>query len=588
MVLGDTGVRKMRISPYFSAAFLAVALTFGGKAWTQEPEVVKPDLPKKIFAHYMGCYPVGAGATHHIRSWDPPHTRYDSEKEEFRRGGKWRNWPLVPTGPRLGGVESADLEIRRALRGGIDGFAVDAWAGGDNAKKTLDYLFTAAEACGYPFEITICLDPTCLSKEPDRLTAVVEAIKYVLDRHGESPNLARRDGKPLIFGYLSGILAASHAANVLNGTKGWENRNAYRSEEVRSHPEGWKVMFSLYDEIERRLGRKLYFHICIGVFFNGINEGKPGDLKEAAAFIARRFPAVGEFLADGDYHDEISKIIRAQGAEWCEPSHYQYLNFAGRYWMPKGTEMLRKRWERARENGATLIQFSTWNDYTEMTNLAPSYNTNYAVLDLNRYFIDWWKSGRPPQPEKDKVYLFHRKYPDGAPVYPFKAINPGKNGVIEVVTILTEPATVRLPWRKTEYKAPVGLHVEQFELTPGRVVAEVLRDGKVILTLESPEPVTDRPYREDLGLVGFSTEFAKHWKADFGDTPPFYASEYGDIDNDGLPNWFEMYWFGEFLNWGTATVAIPGEDPNRDGKTNLEHYLGQTDPTRTIKVGPTP
>jgi hypothetical protein len=36
---------------------------------------------------------------------------------------------------------SADLQIRRALRGGIDGFFIDAWAGGDNARKVFDAPF---------------------------------------------------------------------------------------------------------------------------------------------------------------------------------------------------------------------------------------------------------------------------------------------------------------------------------------------------------------------------------------------------------------------------------------------------------------
>ncbi|MCX7935764.1 MAG: hypothetical protein N3A66_10965, partial [Planctomycetota bacterium] len=63
------------------------------------------------------------------------------------------------------------------------------------------------------------------------------------------------------------------------------------------------------------------------------------------------------------------------------------------------------------------------------------------------------------------------------------------------------------------------------------------------------------------------------------DTPMFQYSEYGDADSDGLPNWFEMLWFGKFGDMSTATVAKPDEDPDGDGKTNLQEYLEQTDPT---------
>jgi len=126
-----------------------------------------------------------------------------------------------------------------------------------------------------------------------------------------------------------------------------------------------------------------------------------------------------------------------------------------------------------------------------------------------------------------------------------------------------------------------------------------------VVRLDSPEPITDRPFREDNAMVCFSTEFARHWKADFGAAPPLLYSEYGDADGDGLPNWFEMYWFtaergfkpvasddpDEFLEgpkehrvtrWldlSTATWIDPAADPDADGLSNLEEYRAGTDPT---------
>jgi hypothetical protein len=54
-------------------------------------------------------------------------------------------------------------------------------------------------------------------------------------------------------------------------------------------------------------------------------------------------------------------------------------------------------------------------------------------------------------------------------------------------------------------------------------------------------------------------------------------SEYGDLDRDGLPNWFEMYWFGRFGDLATATNVEPNA-VGADGKTLLQHYLDQIDP----------
>jgi hypothetical protein len=40
-----------------------------------------------------------------------------------------------------------------------------------------------------------------------------------------------------------------------------------------------------------------------------------------------------------------------------------------------------------------------------------------------------------------------------------------------------------------------------------------------------------------------------------------------------------MLWFGKFGDLSTATVAKPDEDPDGDGKTNLQEWQNQTDPT---------
>ena len=76
------------------------------------------------------------------------------------------------------------------------------------------------------------------------------------------------------------------------------------------------------------------------------------------------------------------------------------------------------------------------------------------------------------------------------------------------------------------------------------------------------------------------TEDRRHWEEDFGkDIPLCQYSEYGDADKDGLPNWFEMRWFGKFGDMSCAMAAKPYDDPDGDGKTNLEEWKNQTDPT---------
>lgn len=335
------------------------------------------------------------------------------------------------------------------MRAGFDGFAVDAWAGGENAKQMFRTLLKVAEEKDYPFEITVCLDPAGLSNE-----GMVESLRWIVADHGASPKLARRDGRPLVFGYLSGFIGFRHGAEALAKLPEFaaaDLKTLTNSPDLRKTKAGWKRMAEGQHAMAEAVGTPLFFHYCMEAFFHGVG-GKPDEVLRAATFMAGEFGAVGQFKAAGPKLDRIAEAVRAAGAEWSQKMFYQSENlFWGGNTIARGSSILRDCWEAARRNDSTLIQFVTWNDYTENTHAAPGYETRYAILDLNRHF------GEVP-----------------------------------------------------------------------------------------PDPLTR-------GL-------------------------YADNDGDGLPNWFEMYWFGKFLDWSTATVAEP-DTIGAGGKTLLQHYHDQTDPT---------
>jgi hypothetical protein len=558
---------------------------------TAPPAVTVPDtvvlperiqkLPKKIFAHYMACWPAGAGPLACARGEEYKHFRHDSKNPAYRFGAHIRNWDLVPPGTKLTLEESADLEIRRALRIGIDGFTIDAWAGGNDAKATLDALFKVAEAKNYPFEITITPDPNSLQG-----SSAADAIKYLLEKHGDSPKLARRDGKPLIFGYQSVFVAMQNGEDAYKDHPEVKGTWIWNTPEWRTTAQGFEYMGRAMETLQKKVGRPLYLEFAMEAMNYGIKGGKLTDDQkvEAGGILAKHVGAVGAWSWLGPKQDEIARNVIANGAEWGQPVGvgqkenipWESYGAPGFDWMQWAPGAIR--------NQSTLIQFITWNDYGENSNLAPAYNTRYGLYDLHGYMVKWWKDGKPPTPDHDRVYVGYHKYPVGAKVYPFKEKFKRKKKVLEVLTILPKPATIRLPGREVdgkpiEYSAPAGLHREQFPNTPGEVEVELVRNGKVALKLHSPEPITDKPFREDNGIVVYSSEEARNWKADFGNTPQFEYSEYGDDDHDGLPNWFEMYWFGTWLDFSTDTIADPNADPDNDGQTNLQEYQAQTDPT---------
>jgi hypothetical protein len=545
-----------------------VLLHCGVAAWGQAGAA----RPKKVFAHYMGCWPAASGALLYGRQNLFTSLKADSADKTMRMGGHVRNYDLVPAGRALTAEQSADLEIRRALRIGIDGFAVDAWAGGDDARRSLDALFKVAEAKNYPFEITVCLDPCCGAD-------LVGTVKELLAKHGTSPKLARRDGKPLIFGYMSSCYGMGPVM-AKTDPKLSEGERKAAAEQLRLSPEGWEIIGQAYAQAQKEIGQPIFYHYCLTWFFLNIDKAKvkPGMLTEAAGIIAKHVGALGGFVWLGPEQDAIAKAAKAAGAEWAPPvGHYQKENIPYECYAPAGTEWM-GCWDGARAGDATLLQIITWNDYGENTNIAPALNTRYNLYDLTGYHIAWWKTGKAPVPDHDQVYLNYRKHTKKAVITPFKACFGPRDFALEVITILPTPATIRLPGRDVTYDAPAGFFRKQVPLTAGPVIAELLRDGNTVIRLESPEPITDKPFREDHGLVCFSTEDARHWQADFGDTPPAWYSEYGDMDGDGLPNWWEMYYFGKWLDFATAGNAKPGDDPDDDGKTNLQEYQERTDP----------
>ncbi len=554
------------------------------------------ERPKKFFAHYMGCFPIGAkGVTPSYARSKYKNVRHDSPDYSYAIGGRVRGEPLLPDSVNgLTLEQSADLDVRRAMRAGIDGFAFMAIAGdANNVFPVMDAMFKVCEEKDYPFEITWALSG---------LDKSVEAIDYILKKHGNSPKLARRDGKVLMLGYQSVFSGIEGAREIFSkrhpDIKIDSPEERYSPEFLRLLREGFRT------KLEERFQTPMYFQFGFGALFYGM-QGKPKVERpwpEIIGYLAEGFEAINAFhygSGPTDY-DAVAKAVIERGSEWGEPMLYGYENPLWQGYKPRsfpfepGSDAIRHCWENARRNQSTLIQFTTWNDYHEATALAPTTHTRYGMMDLNAYFVTWWKTGQEPKPEHDKIYLIYPQYRHELRAYPF-----GNRGVwrdtdamnkLEVLTILTAPATVRLPGTDISWEAPAGLSYKQLPLKAGTTRVEVLRDSKVAVKLDnSADPVTDLPYREKHSMVCVSTEDEIHWKADFADASPapMQRGEYGDLDGDGLPNWFEMYWFGEnFLDWASATKADPAADPDGDGLTNLQEYRARMTPVLKADYSP--
>lgn len=556
------------------------------------------DQPKRmIFAHYMGSYPAAAAAhAHHYRQ-QPRDISPENKSSYSQLGGRTTNWCLAPQEWYFGSTslrQTAELEIKRAMRMGLDGFAIDAWASPELARPLLELFLTIASEQKLPFYVTLCLDPSCHKVKTDtyddsaggHVGGMYDTVRFLLSTYGDHPNLARIDGKPLIFTY---------------STQGFLPKEKHLLGGGKDEPARWReplILFNgLRDMVRKEFKTELFIHHDIDNEFNGLNMSlfkdarpphQPGPIiAELAGYLARGEgklqgqDAIGGFLGANwkPEYELVAQKVKSAGKTWAIPMSHQYNNLMGSLHVQPGTDMLRYYWDMARKTDSTLIQYVTWNDYGEDTNLSPATATRYTIYDLTAHEIQWWKTGKQPTCDHDKLYLTYRRYPEGATIFPLNS-HRFVNGVLEVATILTKPGTIVLPGRSASYEAPAGLYVKQFPLSAGNVTAQVIRNGKVELEVASPDPISDKPWREANSMVCYSSEFERQWKIDFPDTPVQTYAEYGDADNDGLPNWFEMLYFGKLGDYSTATQANPQDDPDGDGLTNMQEYQQQSNPLK--------
>ena len=449
-------------------------------------------------------------------------------------------------------LEEFKWEISQAQAAGVDGFILDTCQYVPESEIP-DTMLEAAAALGGKFKVGLCLDYGWGGNEL-KVASVAEWLK----RHRDNPSLLRLHGLPAFVTYGSGYRTPEEVATMFKALREAAGEPIYLMTDLtefpNKKPEEWEPLARAYAGAADAL-------TC---FYS--RQGLPRNA-ECFAAISRVCHELGKDFAMslwGNYY----AAGRTVGVENIGADN-------SRLWDGM--------WQVARDTKADLVQLVTWNDITEDTTIMPGLRRHFTFCDLlASYYAPYYKTGKQPKPTRDEVFVFYRPYRTDAkrPLLPGPLAPPSATqNFVEVRSLLTAPGTIMVDGLGKQNVA-AGMSSVEFESKPGPVRVLLKRGLTTVVSFTAPEQITDRPWREDYAIRGFSSNEAANWAKWFPGRKPGWIGEYRDDDHNGLPNWFEHYYFGQWT--GTDAKA----DPDGDGKSNLQEYLAGTDPRNPPVVYP--
>jgi hypothetical protein len=436
--------------------------------------LVDKPTARKVFAHYMPSLPISID--NKDGSQDYYATQYltaDGEDGKHAAyGGFLRDRPLPRAHSELADWKFRDLltEISQARSVGIDGFAVDVF----NTRAqddVIDRMLQAAAAAN-GFTILVTADLT----GPLRMMSPADFADDIAPYLDAPATFRLPDGRAVL-----GSFAAEGQT-----------------------PQWWRnVLDALHDKLKREVA-------FVPTFLT------VGDNPENFASVSYGFSTWGgrspttmstRDLARGSQVDVIRRTRRL-GKLWMQPVAFQDSRpREGIFHEADNGVTNRQGWQLAEQQHAEWVELLTWNDYAENTEMAPSVNHGWCILDMNAYDIVAFKYGRRPRVLRDAMFLSYRTQPvDARPSYPETLLmhaGPGSaqpRNTIEAVTFATAPSEVTITAGTQHYscRVPVGPGVCTFPLSLGAISAQMSRYGEVVAVAKSNADVTANPLVQDL------------------------------------------------------------------------------------------
>ncbi len=450
------------------AVLYATVLTPGPAPKHHGNPTAEPKSSKLVFAHYFPPFPIS------IDNADPSSDYYarnyltigGENGKHAQYGGFLRDRP-VPRQPLPDPdwqVEDLRTEVRQAKAAGIDGFTLNVLTlTGQNWTAAVNLMKAAEDVGG--FTVVPNLDGTAsASTPPPREVADKLAELYAY------PSAQKVDGQ-----YLMSSFAP-------------ENRG----------PRFWS-------EVIKHLEQDHHLPIrFIAVFLDASQANMKAFAPFSYGFGNWGVRTVAGVASSQNYAARAHRL----GKVWMAPVAFQDARpRSGLYDEAGNTETLRAMWGQAISQGADYVQMVTWNDYSESTQFAPSMAHGDVLLDINKYYAEWFRSGRRPRITADHLFVTHRTMLVDAPVLSgITNMAPNLGGAttpardtVEALVFLTKPAQVSITTSAgtKRFDQPAGVSAVTVPLAVGTVSAELSRDGQVVKKVTSPYPVVATPEVQD-------------------------------------------------------------------------------------------
>ena len=396
-----------------------------------------------------------------------------------------------PTAAQSATLDDFKNEIREAQARGIDGFALNCggWAPKEPAYRDRSYLmYQAAAELGTGFKLFFSYDFNTLHGY-DPMREMIEAFR-------DHPNQLRYQGKPVLSTF--GGRATEFVDKEFTGDKAISFIPFYYVHPATETPT---------DDQIRELAAQ---NPTLAGFFNFGGGGSPDQIDRISRTMADTWHGMG-------------KIFMAPVLPF-----YAGLKGNFRVFEYDGLEGMAKQWETAIQC-ADWVEMVTWNDWGESSYVAPfndpdktafrngawggNWGGNWgtmlshtAYLDASRYYIAWFKTGKPPAIDKDRVFYFYRLSPASVPGYPgrgqvaadvlgFPAGAKTLKDRVFASAFLVAPAQLEISVgaQRQTFDLEAGVHHVSLPMDAGRPRFILRREGKVVFEKEGELEITNNP-----------------------------------------------------------------------------------------------